>query len=66
MTQNHDGTELLTYKEVMERLRISRTLFYRMIKERKIEGFKEGNKYKVSAESVDRYIATRMKERERV
>ena len=54
MSECYNGTEILTCKEVMRKLRISRSLFYRYIKEGKIKGYREGNKIKVPWSSVER------------
>jgi excisionase family DNA binding protein len=62
MSECYNGTEILTCKEVMQKLRISRSLFYRYIKEGKIKGYREGNKIKVPCSSVESYITARMKE----
>ena len=56
-------TEVLTRDEVMRKLKIGRSVFYRLIREGKLEGYRDGNKIKVPASSVEKYIDTRMKER---
>ena len=53
--------EILTREEVMEILKIGRSTFYKLLQTRKLKGFKEGNRYKVPAESVEKYVEMRMK-----
>lgn len=62
MSECYNDPKILTCKEVMDVLRISRCLFYRYVKEGKIKGYKEGNKIKVPYSSVESYITARMKE----
>ena len=53
--------EILTREEVMEILKIGRSTFYKLLKTGELKGFKEGNRYKVPAESVEKYVEMRMK-----
>lgn len=55
------GKEILTREEVMEVLKIGRSTFYKLLRARKLKGFKEGNRYKVPAESIAEYVDKRMK-----
>lgn len=54
------GKELLTREEVMEILKIGRSTFYKLLQNGELKGFKEGNRYKVPAESIDEYISKKM------
>lgn len=53
--------EILTREEVMEALKIGRSTFYKLLQTGELKGFKEGNRYKVPAESVEEYVDKRMK-----
>lgn len=53
---------VLTREEVMEILKIGRNTFYKLLQDGSIKGFKEGNRYKVPASSVEQYIQNRIKE----
>ena len=48
--------EILTREEVMEFLKIGRSTFYRLLQTGELKGFKEGNRYKVPVESVEKYV----------
>lgn len=52
--------EILTREEVMEVLKIGRSTFYKLLQSGELKGFKEGNRYKVPAESIEEYINNRM------
>lgn len=52
--------EILTREEVMEVLKIGRSTFYKLLQTGELKGFKEGNRYKVPAESVEKYVEMRM------
>lgn len=52
--------EILTREEVMEILKIGRSTFYKLLQNGELKGFKEGNRYKVPAESIDEYISKKM------
>lgn len=52
--------EILTREEVMEILKIGRSTFYKLLRTNELKGFKEGNRYKVPAESIEEYIQKRM------
>lgn len=52
---------VLTREEVMEILKIGRNTFYKLLQDGSIKGFKEGNRYKVPASSVEQYIQNRVK-----
>lgn len=52
--------EILTREEVMEILKIGRSTFYKLLQTGELKGFKEGNRYKVPAESIEEYINNRM------
>lgn len=53
--------EILTREEVMEVLKISRSTFYKLLHAGDLKGFKEGNRYKVPAESIEEHIHKRMR-----
>lgn len=53
--------EILSREEVMEILKIGRSTFYKLLHDGDLKGFKEGNRYKVPAESIKEYIDNRMK-----
>lgn len=53
--------EILSREEVMEILKIGRSTFYKLLHDGDLKGFKEGNRYKVPAESIEEYIDSRMK-----
>lgn len=53
--------EILTRDEVMDVLKIGRSTFYKLIKSGSLKSFKEGNRYKVPAESIEDYIDEKMK-----
>ena len=53
--------EILTREEVMEILKIGRSTFYKLLQTGELKGFKEGNRYKVPVESVERYIEMKMR-----
>lgn len=48
--------EILTREEVMEILKIGRSTFYKLLQTGQLKGFKEGNRYKVPVESVEKYV----------
>jgi len=52
--------EILTREEVMEILKIGRSTFYKLLQTGELKGFKEGNRYKVPAQSIEEYIERRM------
>jgi len=54
------NNKILTRDEVMKQLRIGRSLFYKLIRIGELEGYKEGNRIKVPADSVDAYITKKM------
>ena len=51
--------EILTREEVMEILKIGRSTFYKLLQTGQLKGFKEGNRYKVPVESVEKYVEMR-------
>lgn len=53
--------EILTREDVMDILKIGRSTFYKLIREGKLKGFKEGNRYKVTVEAIEEYVNGRMK-----
>ena len=61
MREMISGKEILTREEVMEVLKIARSMFYKLIHTGQLKGFKEGNRYKVPAESIEEYVDKRMK-----
>lgn len=52
---------ILTRNEVMERLKIGRNTFYKLLVEGKLKGFKEGNRYKIPVSSINAYIQDQVK-----
>ena len=60
MRETITGKEILTREEVMEILKIGRSTFYKLLQTGELKGFKEGNRYKVPAESIEEYINNRM------
>ena len=54
--------EIFTREEVMDVLKIGRSTFYKLLREGSLKGFKEGNRYKVPAESIEAYVEKRMQE----
>lgn len=60
MRETITGKEILTREEVMEVLKIGRITFYKLLQTGKLKGFKEGNRYKVPAESIEEYVDKRM------
>lgn len=54
------GKEILTREEVMEILKIGRSTFYKLLHDGDLKGFKEGNRYKVPAESIEEYVDKRI------
>lgn len=44
----------------MEILKIGRSTFYKLLQTGQLKGFKEGNRYKVSVESIEEYVDQRM------
>lgn len=57
----HENTEILTREEVMDILKIGRSMFYKLIQEGQLKGYKDGNRYKVPVYAVEEYIRNRMK-----
>lgn len=62
MRETITGKEILTREEVMEILKIGRSTFYKLLQTGELKGFKEGNRYKVPAESIEEYVDKRMME----
>ncbi|MDE5557816.1 MAG: helix-turn-helix domain-containing protein [Ruminococcus sp.] len=56
MKETYTGNEILTREEVMEILKIGRSTFYKLLRDGDLKGFKEGNRYKVPAQSIEKYI----------
>ncbi len=56
MKETYTGNEILTREEVMEILKIGRSTFYKLLRDGDLKGFKEGNRYKVPAQSIEEYI----------
>lgn len=54
------SNEILTREEVMEILKIGRSTFYKLLQTGELKEFKEGNRYKVPAESIKEYVDKRM------
>lgn len=55
------GKEILTRDEVMEILKIGRSTFYKMLQTGELKGFKEGNRYKMPAQSIEEYVNNRIR-----
>ncbi len=54
--------EILTREEVMEILKIGRSTFYKLLQTGELKGFKEGNRYKIPAQSIEEYVNKKMKQ----
>lgn len=54
--------EILTREGVMEVLKIGRSIFYKLLQTGELKGFKEGNRYKVPAQSIEKYVDKRMEQ----
>ena len=52
--------DVLTRDEVMDRLRIGRSVFYRIIRSGKLKSYRDGNRIKVPASSLEEYIRERL------
>ena len=46
----------------MEILKIGRSTFYKLLQNGDLKGFKEGNRYKVPAQSIEEYVDKRMEQ----
>lgn len=53
--------EILTREEIMEILKDWQSTFYKLLQTGQLKGFKEGNRYKVPVESVEKYVEMRMR-----
>ncbi len=53
--------EIMTREEVMEFLKIGKSTFYKLLHSGKIKGFKEGNRFKIPARSVEEYVEQKLK-----
>ncbi len=62
MRETIASKEILTREEVMEILKIGRSTFYKLLQNGELKGFKEGNRYKVPAQSIDEYVDKRMEQ----
>ena len=58
----HENTKILTREEVMDILKIGRSMFYKLIQEGQLKGYEDGNRYKVPVYAVEEYIRNRMKQ----
>lgn len=54
------GKEILTREDVMEILKIGRSTFYKLLQTGELKGFKDDNRYKVPAQSIEEYVDKRM------
>ncbi|MDE5582202.1 MAG: helix-turn-helix domain-containing protein [Ruminococcus sp.] len=52
--------EILTREDVMKVLKIGISTFYRLLQTGELKGFKDGNGYKVPAQSIEEYVDKRM------
>ena len=52
--------EILTPEDVMKVLKIGRSTFYRLLQTGELKGFKDGNRYKIPAQSIEEYVDKRM------
>ena len=52
--------EILTREDVMKVLKIGRSTFYRLLQTGELKGFKDDNRYKVPAQSIEEYVDKRM------
>ena len=53
--------EIMTREEVMEFLKIGKSTFYRLLHSGEIKGFKEGNRFKIPAGSVEEYVEKKLR-----
>ena len=53
--------EIMTREEVMEFLKIGKSTFYRLLHSGEIKGFKEGNRFKIPAGSVEEYVEQKLR-----
>lgn len=60
MNGNYIEQEIMTREEVMEKLKIGRSIFYRLFREGKLKGYMDGNRIKVPASAVEEYIQNKM------
>ena len=51
-----DGYKILSSEDVMELLYISRSTLYKLLKEKKIKGYKIGQKWFVPRKEVENFI----------
>lgn len=58
-----ENNTLITFTEFMKRLNIRKTKAYELIRSGKIKAGKEGNRWKVSEESLNQYIQEILKSR---
>lgn len=56
-----ENNEIYTRDEVMECLKIGRSTFYKLVKEGKLQAYKDGNKIKVPSMSINSYIESMLK-----
>ena len=55
MTQE-EKENLLTFKEVQDRLSISQATLFKLVKARKIEAYRVGTQWRFSEEQVQKYL----------
>lgn len=53
---NYEENELLTLNELCERLMISETTAYKLLRSGEIRGFQIGRHWRIPVESVNKYI----------
>ena len=60
MKETIENKEILTRDEVMDFLKIGKGTFYKLVREGRLKCFKEGNRYKVPAESLEEYVERKL------
>ena len=60
MKETMENKEIMTREEVMEFLKIGKGTFYKLLREGELIGFKEGNRYKIPVESVEKYVERKL------
>ena len=53
--------EIMTREEVMEFLKIGKSTFYKLLHSGEIKDFKEGNRFKIPARSVEEYVEQKLR-----
>lgn len=56
MMFNSNHIDLITVEDICDRLMISESVAYRLLRSGEIEAFKIGSIWKIPADSIDKYI----------